>query len=417
MFQKKILKNGLRLLKVPMQGVDTVTSLVIFGVGSRHENKKNNGISHLIEHLAFKGTKNRPQAFSLAKDLDSIGADYNAFTSEEYTGYYISSRAVHLEKSLEILSDMVLNSLMRQKNIAEEQKVIVEEIRMFHDTPIRYAEILIENLLYQGNPLGYPVTGTEASVKRIKRDDILSFCEEYYNSKNSVLVMAGKLPKDVNNLALKYFPFSGRINEAKKPKPFVEKSKTKILIDQRKTKQSHLRLASFGLNLDDKDQYIYEVLGAILGGSMSSRLFSEIREKRSLAYYINANADSYTDTGGFVVRAGVNTARLEESIKVIVDELKKTTKTISDEEVSRAKEILKGAMALEKEDSYELAWLFGHQELLQKETLNYEQIIKKIDSVEKSDIKRIAQKIFGGDFYLALVGQGKEEKLLKLIGD
>ncbi|MCX6811197.1 MAG: pitrilysin family protein [Candidatus Berkelbacteria bacterium] len=416
MFKKKILKNGLRLVEVPMQGVDTATSLVIFGVGSRHENKKNNGISHLIEHLAFKGTKKRPKAFSIAKDFDSIGADYNAFTSEEYTGYFIKSRSAHLEKGLELLSDMVLNSLMREKNIAEEQKVIVEEIRMKHDTPIRYADMIIENLLYQGNPLGYPIAGTEVSVKGIKRGDILSFCGEYYHSRNSVLVVAGKLPKDVDNLALKYFPFSGRINEPKKPEPFIEKSKAKILIDQRKTKQSHLRLASFGLNLDDKDQYIYEVLGAILGGSMSSRLFREIREKRSLAYYINADAGSYTDTGGFIVRAGVNTARLEESIKVIMDELYKTTKAINDEEVSRAKEILKGAMALEKEDSYELAWLFGHQELLQKETLNYEQIIKKIDSTDISDIKRVAKKIFGNEFYLALVGQGKEEKLLKLIG-
>jgi predicted Zn-dependent peptidase len=286
---------------------------------------------------------------------------------------------------------------------------------MNHDTPIRYADMIVENLLYQGNPLGYPIAGTEASVEGIKRGDILSFCKEYYNSKNSVLVVAGKLPKDAGNLALKYFPFSGRVNEEKKPEPFSEKSKTKILIDQRRTKQSHLRLASFGLKLDDKDQYIYEVLGAILGGSMSSRLFREIREKRSLAYYINADAGSYTDTGGFIVRAGVNTARLEESIKVIMDELQKTTKAINDEETSRAKEILKGAMALEKEDSYEMAWLFGHQELFQKETLNYEQIIKKIDSVEKSDIKRIAGKIFGRGFYLALVGQGNEEKLLKLI--
>lgn len=417
MFQKKILKNGLRLLEVPMQGVDTVTSLIIFGVGSRNENKKNNGISHLIEHLAFKGTKKRPKAFLIAKELDSIGSDYNAFTSEEYTGYFIKSRSAHLEKGLELLSDMVLNSLMREKNIAEEQKIIVEEIRMMHDTPIRYADMIIENLLYQGNPLGYHIAGTETSVKGIKRNDILSFCEDYYLPKNSVVVVAGKIPQNVGQLVLSYFPFSNRTEEAKKPEPFIKKSKAKILIDQRRTKQSHLRLASFGLNLDDKDQYIYEVLGAILGGSMSSRLFREIREKRSLAYYINANAGSYTDCGGFIVRAGVNTSRLEEAIKVIVFELKKTIKIINDEEVSRAKEILKGAMALEKEDSYELAWLFGHQELLQRETLNYEQIIKKIDSVEKSDIKRVAKKIFGGDFYLALVGQGKEEKLLKLIGD
>jgi predicted Zn-dependent peptidase len=417
MFKKKILKNGLRLLEVPMEGVETVTTLIIFAVGSRNENKKNNGISHLIEHLAFKGTKKRPTPFLIAKELDSIGADYNAFTGEEYTGYWVKSRAAHLEKSLEILSDMVLNSLMRQKNIDEEKKVIVEEIRMMHDTPIRYADMIIENLLFQGNALGYFIAGSEASVRGISKDDITAFCQEYYRPQNVVVVVAGKIPKEAESLTTKNFSFINRSGGAKKPEKFIQKSKKRILIDQRKTKQSHLRLASLGLSLDDEDQYVYEVLGTILGGSMSSRLFEEIREKRSLAYYINAHADSYTDIGSFVVRAGVNTARLEESVKVIVAELQKSTRNIKDEEVSRAKEILKGVMALEKEDSYELAWLFGHQELLQKETLNYEQIIKKIDSVEKSDIKRIARKIFGRGFYLALVGQGNEEKLLKLIGD
>lgn len=417
MFQKKILKNGLRLLTVPMEGVDTATSLILIGAGSRYENKKNNGIAHLIEHLAFKGTKKRPDVFTVARELDSIGADYNAFTGEEYTGYYVKSRATHLEKGLEIIADIVQNPLYREENIAEEQKVIIEEIRMYHDSPTRYANQLIQKIMFAGSPLGYDIAGTEKSVFGIKRDDILDFKKQSYQAKNIVIVVAGKVGSGVEEMTSRLFNFDNKVEPDKAAFFKTQEDAKKIIIDKRKTKQSHLRIGVHGVKIEDKDRYAVHLLHSILGGSMSSRLFEEIREKRSLAYYINTTAESYQDTGYFIVQAGLNTVRLEEAIKVIKDELHRSTKEIKDEELSRAKEMLKGQMAMEKEDSQELAWFFGFQELLESKTKNYEEIIKKIDSVEKSDIKRIAGKIFGRGFYLALVGQGNEEKLLKLIGD
>lgn len=414
MFKKIILKNGLRLIEVPMEGVDTATSLVLVGVGSRYENKKNNGIAHLIEHLAFKGTKKRPSAFQVAKDLDSIGALYNAFTGEEYTGFYVKSRASHLEKGLEIISDVILNSLFRKINIDEEKKVIIEEIRMYHDTPIRYAEQLINNLLFAGNPLGYDTAGSEASVKGIGRKDIINFRAEHYLAKNAVVVIAGKIKGKIEKLAGDYLNFENK-QKMSEFVPFKPKKQKQILIDRRETKQAHLRLAAHGLKLEDPWRYAYHLLGLILGGSMSSRLFEEIREKRSLAYYVSATADSFIDCGSFVVRAGVNCERLEEAVSAIKKELEKSAQNIKNEEINRAKEMAKGQIALEKEDSQELAWFCGFQELLESKTKTYEEIIEKIDAVSKADIKKVAGRIFNQKFYLALVGQGDEEKLLKLI--
>lgn len=415
MFTKKIFKNGLRLLTVPMQGIDTVTSLVLIGAGSRYEDKKNNGIAHLIEHLAFKGTKKRPDVFTVARELDSIGADYNAFTGEEYTGYYVKSRAAHLEKGLEIIADIVQNPLYRLENIAEEQKVIVEEIRMYHDSPTRYANQLIQNIMFSGNPLGYDIAGTEKSVSGIQRDDVLNFRNYSYQPKNMVVIVAGKVGSRVEERVNRLFNFGQKVESRKINLFKSQKDAKKIIIDQRKTKQSHLRLGVHGIKIEDPDRYACDLLHLILGGSMSSRLFEEIREKRSLAYYINTTTDSYQDTGYFIVQAGLNTARLEEAVKVIKAELHKSTKEIKDEEMSRAKEMLKGQMAMEKEDSQELAWFFGFQELLESKTKTYEEIIKKVDSVEKSDIKRVAGRLFNQEFYLALVGEGDEKKLEKLI--
>ena len=415
MFSKRILKNGLRLLEVPMQGVDTATSLVLIGVGSRYETKKNNGIAHLIEHLAFKGTKKRPDVFTVARELDSIGADYNAFTGEEYTGYYVKNRAANFEKGLEIIADIVQNPLYREENIAEEQKVIIEEIRMYHDSPTRYANQLIQNIMFAGSPLGYDIAGTEKSVSGIKREDVLSFRAKSYQSKNMVVVVAGKVKNRVEEEVSRLFAFESKIKSGKTAPFKSQKNGQRIIVDQRKTKQSHLRLGVHGVKIEDRDRYAVDLLHLILGGSMSSRLFEEIREKRSLAYYISTMADSYQDTGYFIVQAGLNTARLEEATKVIKAELMKSTKEIKDEELNRAKEMLKGQMAMEKEDSQELAWFFGFQELLESKTKTYEEIIKKIDLVEKSDIKRVAERIFSQDFYLALVGQGDEERLLRLI--
>jgi predicted Zn-dependent peptidase len=229
--------------------------------------------------------------------------------------------------------------------------------------------------------------------------------------------VSGKFDKDISKMVAKYFPLKA-IGQKPKYIPFKKKNKeSRIIIDKRKTQQSHLRLATYGLKIEDDDRYAYSLLGLILGGSMSSRLFEEIREKRSLAYYINAYAESYLDCGYCLIKAGVNSGRLNEAVKAIRDEVRKSQEDITDEEVARAREMLKGSIAMEKEDSEELAWFYGFQSLLESRIRDYGEIIKKIDATDKNDIKRVARRLFGKeDMYLSLVGQGDEKELLRLIG-
>lgn len=420
MFKLTKLKNGVRVVTVPMSGVESVTTLVMVGAGSRYENKKINGLSHFLEHMFFKGTTRRPTALDISSVVDGIGGEFNAFTSKEYTGYYVKAAKKHMDLSLDILSDMLLHSKFESAEIEKEKGVIVEEINLYEDTPMRKISETFEELLYGDQPLGWRVIGTKDVIKSINRDDFVSYIEGLYKGENVIVGMAGGTIDEKLSVGLveRYF---GELENEKVKKPLAVKDdncQKSVLLQFKKTDQAHLCLGVKAFPVDHPDRYALSVLATILGGNMSSRLFIQVREKRGLAYYVRSGADHYRDSGYFVTQAGLDIKRIEEAIQVILNECQKVTKAteITKEELTKAKEYIKGKMVLELEDSQSVAGLYVSQALLEKEIKTPEEIMRKIEEVTLGDVARVAEKIFK-NFRLAVIGPfsdgQKFEKILK----
>ena len=421
--QKKILPNGLTIITVPMPSFESVTALIMVGAGSRYEAKKNSGISHFFEHMAFKGTKSRPTLMEVAGVIDGIGGESNAFTSKEYTGYYIKAAKNNIEICLDLLSDMLQNSLLDQAEIEKEKGVIIEEINLYEDTPMRKIGDIFESLLYGDSPLGWDIAGEKDIIRKIKREDFLEYFKSLYSPSNMTVVVAGGTESEkAVELAQKYF-INMKDFKTGKPKKFKEsQKKPQVLVRQKKTEQAHLAIGVRTVSLNSPERYPLSVLSSILGGGMSSRLFSEVREKRGLAYYVHASSDQYTDVGSLVVNAGVDPKRADEAIEVIVSELsdlRDGKKKIKKDELKKAKEIIKGHMVLQLEDSRSASIFYASQDILEKKILNPSEILKKIDEVTEEQVMNVAKKYFvEKGLNLALIGnfsnKEKFEKLLKL---
>ena len=421
MFKKTTLKNGLRVLAIPMPNTKTVTVLILVGTGSKYETKEINGISHFLEHMFFKGTEKRPTSEEIVKDMDRIGGEYNAFTSKETTGYFAKVDAKHLDLALNWISDIFLNSKFDEAEIEKEKNVILEEINMYYDLPMHYIGILWEQLLYGDQPAGWPVWGNKEVISNLKRDNFLQYLKFHYSANNSLVCVAGNFNEaNIVQEIEKYFSRLNGRDFKNKEKVKEKQDKAKLLVYVKKTDQTHLCLGVRGYNLFHPDRYVLSVLGVILGGFMSSRLFQEVREKKGLAYYIRTSVETNADTGYLVTQAGVSNDKAEESIQTILKEYKKIKEQkITAEELARAKEHLKGNMLLNLETSDEMASFIGAQEIIKKEILTPEEIFNKIDKVSIDDIKRVAQDIFKPEkLNLAMIGPVREkekfEKLLKL---
>ncbi|OGF20538.1 hypothetical protein A2316_00295 [Candidatus Falkowbacteria bacterium RIFOXYB2_FULL_38_15] len=421
MFQKTTLKNGLRLITANIEGTEAITALVLFKVGSRYETKSENGISHFIEHMMFKGTKKRPNTLALSKDLDRVGAEYNAFTSRDYTGYYVKVDAEKLELALDVLSDMLLNSKFEEGELEKEKGVISEEIRMYEDNPMMFIDDLFEeNLFGSDHPLGRSIAGTVKGINGFSRKKMIDYREKYYTPNNTVLVLTGNLKnKKINELTEKYFGENG-----KKAKPVFEKfvypeknNHPKIKIKNKETEQIQLALGFPAYSYFDPQVYALNLLSVILGGNMSSRLFISIREKRGLCYFIRSYSNVYEDAGNVVIQAGLDKTRIMPAIKAILEELQKVKKFgVKEEELKRAKDCIKGRLILSLEDSSSVADWYAKQELLMKEVLTPEEKLKKIFSVSGDDIKKVANDIFLGEkLNLAIIGPVNEEEFIKKI--
>ncbi len=419
MFKKVILKNGLRFITIPMPGSKTATILILVKTGSKNETKEINGISHFLEHMFFKGTKKRPTPADIVKDMDRIGGEYNAFTSKETTGYYAKVDPRHLGLALDWISDIFLNSKFEEEEIKKEKGVILEEINMYYDLPMQYVGVLWEELLYGNQPAGWPVWGRKEIVLKLKRNNFLNYLKTRYSAKNSLVCIAGNFDeKKINGEIKKYF---GKLDGRKvdgKEKVFEKQGKPESIVHFKETDQTHLCLGVRGYNIFHKDRYVLKILGIILGGFMSSRLFQEIREKRGLAYYIRTSADTNADTGYLVTQAGVANNKAEEAISAILNEYKKIKdKKISKEELDKAKEHIKGNMLLNLETSDELASFIAGQEIIKEAILTPEEVFKKIDLISIDDIRRVAQDIFKPEkLNLAMIGPFKDrEKFKKLL--
>lgn len=420
-YEKNLLANGLRVLTIPMPSLESATVLVMVAAGSRYETKENNGISHFLEHMAFKGTKSRPSPQIIANMIDGIGGESNAFTSKEYTGYYIKSTAANVELSLDILSDMLQNSLLSQTEIDRERGVIIEELNMFEDTPMRKLGDVYERLLYGDTPMGWDIIGTKESLASINHDSFVSYLQTFYSADQITVVVAGGIAtKKILSLVEKYFSAMKKFTPQGYAAVKETQTSPQLLIKHKKTEQAHLALGVRTVPLEHPDEYPLDVLASILGSGFSSRMFQEVREKRGLAYYIHTSSDNTSDCGSFETTAGVDPKRIDEAITSILEQYRLIRqKGVEEKELHKAKELMKGHFVLALEDSKAVATYYGHQELLESHIENPADVMRRIDAVTPEQIKLVANKyLINSTLNLAVIGDFADskrfEKLLEL---
>ena len=418
-YTKKVLKNGLKVVTVPMKDNPTVTVLVLVEAGSKYETKEINGISHFLEHMCFKGTVKRTKAIDISRELDAIGSQYNAFTAQEYTGYYAKSDAKHFKKIFDIVSDIYLNSTFPEAEMQKEKGVIIEEINMYEDLPNRHVQDLMMELLYGDQPAGWNIAGTKENILKMKRDDFIKYKKAHYLPEATTLVVAGKVSeKDVLKEVKKIFGEVARGKKEKKQKTIERQTRPEILLKHKETDQTHFVLGNRTYDLFSKKNSALSVLGGVLGGGMSSRLFQKLREEMGVGYYVRAYNDAYTDHGFFQISAGVDNKRIEEVIEAVILECRKLKEElVSEEELNKVKECLIGNMKLSLESSDDIANFFGGQELLKKEIKSAEEKAREIRKVTAKEIKKLANEIFKNEkLNLAIIGPFKDkEKFSKIL--
>lgn len=410
MFEKTSLKNGIRVIVTPMSQVKSVTALILVRTGSRYETVKNNGVSHFLEHMMFKGTKKRPTPMVISTIIDSVGGAYNAFTSKEYTGFYIKAPTEHLDLVLDLLSDLLKESLFIEKEIARERGVIVEEINMYEDEPQSKVGDIYHELTYGGHPLGRTIAGPKEVISKMSREEIVSYFDRNYNTSSMVVSIAGGVDsKKVTKQLEEYFTGVAE-GEPTKFEPFVDtQSKPGQTVFFKKTDQAHLVLGVRAYQRTHPDRFVMNLLSNVLGGTASSRLFHEVREKRGLAYYVGSDVERNTDCGQLVAMAGVNLKSISEAIKVMLEQFASMREgVISSEELRRAKDMWKGRMVLTLEDSYNVASWYGMRELLEEKITTPDEVLSQIDKVTIEDVQRVAKDIFRTEkLNLAVVGPFK----------
>ncbi len=455
--QTYTLKNGLQVIFIDTKTFPTLTTLLLVGAGSRYENEKNNGIAHFLEHMFYKGSKKYPNPKIISQIIEGMGGHWNAFTSKDYTGYYIKAATDHFPEIIDILSDILLNSIFDIREIEKEKGVIVEEINMYEDTPQRRIGEIFEGLMYKDSPLGFDIAGNKKTVTSFDRKTFVDYMNSLYHPNNAVLVVAGGLSGSNKDLAVANFitresPPRLKAGSPSKVKNFLpphlakylniieekfkdwkagEKSdfikvkgsqkNPRMLVHHKKTEQAHFCLGfpTFGIN--DKRRRILSVLITILGGGASSKLFQEVREKKGLCYYISTGAEQYFETGSIVTQAGVakDVEKVKVAVKATLAEHENMTKGLfSDDDVARAKEMLKGRLLLSMEDSFNIAHFFGNKKLLEKKMETPEEVIKKIEAVTVDEIVELSKDIFKPErLNFALIGPFEEGDFHGLLTD
>lgn len=420
-YQKHTLKNGLRIILAPMQETETATVFIMTGVGSRYESQKENGLAHFLEHMFFKGTEKRPTALDISKELDALGAEYNAYTGKDRTAYYAKVEARHWDIALDIVSDLFLNAKIDQEEITREKGAVLQELNMYEDMPPRHINDLWELHLYGDHPLGWEIIGTKENLHAFTRKDFIKYLNRGYVAENVVVGVAGKIdPKVVLKAIKTHF---AKVRTGKKPtfKKIVEKqTKPGIFIQNKKTDQSHLIIGVRAYDMNHKDRYALGVLATILGGGMSSRLWLAVRERRGLAYRVTTGVETYHDAGYLATQSGVEHQNLEETVRVIMEEYRRiASEKVDEAELKKAKEHIKGQMALAFEGSDDIVEYLVSQEVIRGEITLPKDRAKIIDKVTADDVLRVAKDIFRNkNLNLTIiapkVNRAKLEKLLVL---
>jgi predicted Zn-dependent peptidase len=411
-FQRTVLKNGLRVILVPENESLATTVLVLVEAGSKYETKDISGLSHFLEHMVFKGTNKRPTALDIAGELDGMGAEYNAFTSQEYTGYFAKVAPKHTRRALDIIADMYLNPTFDKKEIEKEKGVIIEEINMYEDMPMRNVHDLFMHLLYGDQPAGWDVAGRKEVIRKLTREDFVTYRGKHYLADATTLVIAGNFNgKTIGKKIQSYFDDMPAGKKQGKKKVIERQSKPEIALKNKKSDQSHLVLGVRAFAANDKRRYTLQVLADILGGGMSSRLFQKVRDELGAAYYIRAGVDLLTDHGMLTVSSGVQHGKLMTVVKAILREMECLVKErVTDEELTRAKDHLSGRLTLSLETSDALATYYGGQEILHETLTSPRAIVSHVNAVTAKDIQSLARTLMKNNkLNLALIGPYKDK--------
>jgi len=420
LYQKTTLDNGLRLITAPMPHTRSVTISFFIGAGSRYETEAQAGISHFIEHLCFKGTAKRPTAREISTAIEGVGGVLNGGTDKELTVYWCKVAQPHFQTALDVLVDMLLNSRFDPADIEKERQVIIEEINMGNDSPSQRVAMLIDELLWPEHPLGRDIAGSKESVGTITRDMLLGYLAGQYQPGNTVVTVAGNIQHQ--EIVTAVSQILGKWTD-QPPHPeylaYQEQPVPRLRIETRDMEQVQLCLALPGLSLLHPKRFPLDLLNVILGAGMSSRLFTQIRDKLGLVYSINSYVDHLLDTGSIIISAGVETKNLQVALQAILEEFSQLREIIPESELNKAKEFSKGHLLLRMEDSRNVAGWLGGQEILTGHILSVDDVVSIIDAITTEELQQLAQELLVGDqLRLAVVGPVKQdeplEELLKL---
>ena len=415
-YKREVLKNGMRIITIPMVDNPTVTVLVMVEAGSKYESKSQNGISHFLEHMCFKGTKHRPRAIDIARELDSIGSAYNAFTSQEYTGYYAKSNPKHFETIIDVVADLYLNPVFQAREIEKEKGVIVEEINMYEDIPYRHIQDLFTDLLYGDQPAGRNIAGTRESVRAMSASDFITYRSRHYLADATTVIIAGSFDEEEARLLVnsKFATISLGAKDGKSPVSEYQ-IKPGLLLKHRATDQAHMVLGVRSFPIFSKEYMIMKLIDTILGGGMSSRLFQKLREEMGVGYYVRTSDNAFTDHGYFDVSTGVDKTRVGDVVRAVLGEFRRLKEEmVAPEELQKAKDYFVGTMYLNLESSDSLAEFYGYQEILRKPIEMPHYIARSVAKVTAEEVRLVADQIFKNDrLNMALVGPEQNADELK----
>lgn len=393
-YDNTTLDNGLRVVTGRLPYTNAVSVNLLFGAGSRYESDELAGISHLFEHMLFKGTVRRQTPREISEIVEGVGGTINAFTDRELTGYWCRIAQPYYEQGLEVLIDMIRGSLLRDEDIVREKQVVYEEIRATNDSPAGRAGMMLEAEIWPSQPLGRDIAGTEQSVSEISRESMVKYLKSQYVASNTVISVAGNVEHNriVNQISELMGDFSD--GSIQKMFPFRDNLKgPSVRLEFRPTEQAHIAIGIHGLSMNHADRHALGLLSVILGESMSSRLFEEIRERRGLAYDIHSSTQFLSDTGALFIECGIDPKRVREAVPLIIAELSKVRNGVTDKEILQAKELSKGRIMLRMEESRAVSGFLGAQVLLKGEIKTVDNVISEIFAVEKDDIARVAENL------------------------
>jgi len=411
-FERRTLGNGLRVLTAPLDHAQSVACFVMLAAGSRYERAENRGIAHFAEHMFFKGTDRRPTSRDLTTIIDGIGGEFNAFTSKEYTGYYVRCAGDDRDTALDVLLDMLRHSKFDPDEIEREKGVILEEMNMYIDTPRDHIGTVYETLIFGDNPLGWETLGTKETIRAANRDTFLDYIDEWYTPERMVVGVSGKVGEGLEPMLEELLGDMTR-NGDRRPAAadLPAGAAPHVSVYQKQADQAHLILGVPSYPIDHPDRYALQLLSTVLGGGMSSRLFIEVRERRGLAYYVHGLNHSYTDAGSLYAQAGVDLNRIDEAIGVIAEQFElMASEPVPSEELEKARSLAKGRFVLQTESPQGLI-LFGlRREVLEGEAIEPEQLLAALDSVTVEDVQRVAQDLITRDkLRLAVIGPFDDE--------